>query len=59
VRFLDRAKDFLNQHDDKVDQALEKIGDQVDERSGNKYTEHIDKAVQAAQERTGDGDTAR
>jgi MT0933-like antitoxin protein len=56
--FLDKAKDLLNEHDDKVDQALEKIGDQVDERTGNKYSEHIDKAVQAAQEHTGDGDTA-
>jgi hypothetical protein len=56
--FLDKAKDLLNKHDDKVDQALEKIGDQIDERTGNKYSEHIDKAVQKAQEQTGEGDTA-
>lgn len=55
--FLDKAKDLLNKHDDKVDQTLDKVGDQIDERTGNKYSEHIDKGVQAAQERTGEGDT--
>ncbi len=55
--FLDKAKDLLSKHDDEVDQALEKVGDQVDERTGNKYSEHIDKGVQAAQEHTGEGDT--
>ncbi|WP_238013147.1 antitoxin [Dactylosporangium sp. AC04546] len=57
--FFDKVKDLADQHDDKVDAALEKVGDQIDERTGNKYSDHIDKAVDAAQERTGDGDTTR
>jgi hypothetical protein len=54
---MDKAKDLLHKHDDKVDKGLEKAGDQVDERTGRKYTEHIDTAVQEAQKRTGEGDT--
>jgi hypothetical protein len=57
MSFLDKAKDFLNEHDEQVDQALEKVGDQVDERTGHKYSDHIDKGVDEAQKRTGEGDT--
>jgi hypothetical protein len=59
MSFLDKAKDFVDKHDDKVDQALEKVGDVVDQRTGHKYTGGIDKAVDEAQKRTGDGDTRR
>ncbi len=57
MSFLDKAKNFLDKHDDKVDQALEKIGDQVDQRTGHKHSAHIDRAVDEAQKRTGTGDT--
>jgi hypothetical protein len=56
VSFIDKMKDLADQHDDKVDQALEKLGDEVDKRTGHKYSGQIDKAVDVAQERTGDGD---
>ena len=55
--FLDKAKDFLDKHDEQVDQALEKIGDEVDKRTDHKYTSQIDKGVDVAQKRTGEGDT--
>ena len=55
--FLDKAKDFLDEHDKQVDQALEKIGDEVDKRTGHKYTDKIEKGVDEAQKRTGEGDT--
>jgi hypothetical protein len=57
--FFDKVKGLADQHDEKVDQALEKIGDTVDERTGGKYTEHIAKGVDAAQERTGEGNTTQ
>ncbi|XVU24622.1 antitoxin [Actinoplanes sp. CA-054009] len=57
MSFMDKAKDFLDKHDEQVDQALEKIGDEVDKRTGHKYSSHIDKGVDEAQKRTGDGDT--
>ena len=59
MSFLNKAKDFLDKHDKQVDQALEKIGDEVDKRTGHKHTSKIDKAVDEAQNRTGQGDTTR
>ena len=41
---------------ERLEQALEKLGDEVDKRTGHKYSAQIDKAVDVAQERTGDGD---
>ncbi|MFI5910218.1 antitoxin [Dactylosporangium sp. NPDC051541] len=57
--FFDKVKDLADQHDEKVDQALDKVGDVVDDKTGNKYSDHIDKGVDFAQEHTGEGDTAR
>jgi MT0933-like antitoxin protein len=57
--FLDDAKKFIDEHDDQVDQAIEKAGDVVDDKTGGKYADQIDKAQDAAEQRTGDGDTAR
>jgi len=47
----------VDKHDEQVDQALEKIGDEVDKRTGHKYTDKIEKGVDEAQKRTGEGDT--
>ena len=55
--FLDKAKDLADQHDDKIDQGIEKAGDQVDQRTGDKYTSQVDRAQDEAQKRTGEGDT--
>jgi hypothetical protein len=55
--FMDKAKDMAGKHDDKVDQGLEKAGDQVDQRTGGKYDAQTDRAVDGAQERTGSGDS--
>ena len=57
MSFLDKAKDFADKHDKQVDQLLEKVGDVVDKRTGHKYTGQIDKGVDEAQKRTGEGDT--
>jgi 4-alpha-glucanotransferase len=57
MSFLDKAKEFADKHDDKVDQALEKVGEQVDKRTDGKYSDKIDKGVDEAQRRTGEGDT--
>lgn len=56
--FMDRAKDFADKHDEQVDKGMERAGDEADERTGGKYGDKIDKGVDAAQERTGQGDQA-
>jgi len=57
--FLDDAKKFADEHDDQVDQAIEKAGDLVDDKTGGKYADKVDKVQDVAEEKTGDGDTAR
>jgi hypothetical protein len=54
---LDDAKQFIDEHDDQVDQALEKAGDVIDDKTGGRFSDQIDKAENIAQEKTGDGDT--
>lgn len=57
--FLDKARDFVDKHDEQIDKGLDKLGDVVDERTGRKHSGQIDKAVDAAQKYTGEGDTTR
>ncbi len=57
--FLDDAKKLVDEHDEQVDAAIEKGGDLADDKTGGKYADQIDKAQDFAEEKTGDGDTAR
>ncbi|AEA27313.1 hypothetical protein GCM10023403_39630 [Pseudonocardia benzenivorans] len=54
--FMDKAKEMLGQHDDKVDQGLDKAGDLAKERFAG-HDDQIDGAVGKAKEATGEGDT--
>lgn len=45
--FLDKAKDLAAEHDDKVRDAVDKTAEVADDKTGGKYTEHIDKAADA------------
>ena len=59
--FLDdatnKAKDLIDDNDEKVDDAIEKAGDVVDDKTGDKYAGHIDKGQDFLQDKTGSGDT--
>ncbi|MBU9763367.1 antitoxin [Mycobacterium sp. TNTM28] len=46
--FLDKAKDLLSKNADKVEQAIDKAGDIVDEKTQGKYSGAVDKAQDAA-----------
>lgn len=54
--FLDKAKDMLGQHDDKVDQGIEQAGDLVDDKFAG-HSDKVDQAQDFLQEKTGEGDT--
>ncbi|MET7426365.1 antitoxin [Dactylosporangium sp. NPDC005555] len=55
--FMEKIKGLTHRHEDKVDQAIDKTGEQADQRTGGKYGDQIDKGVDAAKRRTGQGDT--
>lgn len=46
--FRDEAKDFADDHGDKVDPGLRQAGDKVDDRTGGKYADKIEKGVDDA-----------
>ncbi|MED5813559.1 antitoxin [Mycolicibacterium sp. 050232] len=46
--FLDKVKDLLSKNADKVDTAIDKAGDMVDQKTQGKYSQHVDKAQDAA-----------
>ena len=45
---FDKAKDVAGRHADKVEGAIDKTADAVDEKTGGKYSDHIDKGAEAA-----------
>jgi ABC-type transporter Mla subunit MlaD len=51
---LDKAKGLLGQHADKVEGAIDKVADAVDEKTGGKYTDQIDKGAEAAKDLVGE-----
>jgi hypothetical protein len=58
VDFINKAKAFIDEHDEQVDQGLDKAG----EFAKSKFAGHdaqIDGALDKAQEMTGSGDTTR
>jgi len=55
---FNQAKNFLDQHDEQVDQALDKGGEAAKGRFAGQE-QHIDQGVDKAQEFTGGRDTTR
>ncbi len=45
---FDKAKGLLGQHGEKVEQAIDKVADVVDDKTGGKYADQIDKGAEAA-----------
>ena len=46
--FLDKIKDLLSKNADKVDSAIDKAGDIVDQKTKGKYAQQVDKVQEAA-----------
>ncbi|MFC3850662.1 antitoxin [Corynebacterium hansenii] len=53
---FDKAKQFAADNPDKVSQGIDKAGDAIDERTGGKHSEQIDKAQDAARKHLADGE---
>ncbi|MCV7399794.1 antitoxin [Mycobacterium fragae] len=54
--FLDKAKQLLSQNADKVEQAIDKAGDIVDDKTSGKYKDAVDKVQDAAKKAVDKGD---
>ena len=48
MAFLDKIKNLLSKNADKVDTAIDKAGDIVDQKTQSKYAQHVDKVQDAA-----------
>ena len=55
--FVNKAKDLAAEHDEQVDQGLDRGGDLAKERFAG-HDDQIDSAVDRAQQYTGAGDTS-
>lgn len=55
--FLDKAKDLLSQNADKVETAIDKAGDFVNDKTQGKYTDTIHRVQEQAKKATGAADT--
>lgn len=59
MNMFDDAKKFVDEHDEQVDQVLDKAGDIVNEKTGGQYGDQIEQGVNFAQQQTGGGDTSQ
>jgi hypothetical protein len=48
MAFLDKVKNLLSKNADKVETAIDKAGDIVDQKTQGKYTDKVDKVQDAA-----------
>jgi MT0933-like antitoxin protein len=46
--FMDKVKGMFGQHADKAEGGIDKAGDFVDDKTGDKYADHVDKGQDAA-----------
>jgi hypothetical protein len=53
---FDKVKDLAGQHADKVVDAIDKVAEVVDEKTGGKYADQIAKGADAAKGLVADGE---
>jgi hypothetical protein len=46
----DKAREMVGQHGDKVEDAVDRAGKAVDDKTGNKHSDHIQQGVDKAKE---------
>jgi hypothetical protein len=51
--FLDDAKKFVDENAEKIDGAVEKAGDVIDDKTDGKFSDKIDKAQAFIEDKTG------
>ena len=51
--FMDKVKGMLSGHRDQAERGIEKGGDMIDDRTGGKYADQVDKGQDAARDALG------
>ncbi|GGO91490.1 antitoxin [Wenjunlia tyrosinilytica] len=54
--FMDKVKEMFGGHKDETSRGMDKAGDMIDERTGEKYGSRIDTGVDKGKDRLGLGD---
>ncbi|GGU13902.1 MULTISPECIES: antitoxin [Streptomyces] len=54
---MDKLKEMMGQHPDKTQQGIDRAGDMVDKRTGNKHADKVDRAQQHMKDRLGRKDS--
>jgi hypothetical protein len=49
----DKAKGLVKGHEDQVEQAVEKAGDLIDDKTGDKYKDQVDKGQEIVEDKLG------
>ncbi|HEU5483594.1 MAG TPA: antitoxin [Microlunatus sp.] len=45
---FDKAKDLINEHNDKVDQGIDKAAEIIDQKTGGQHSEQVKQGAQQA-----------
>jgi len=48
--FADKAKDLASEHEDKVQEGIDKAADMADEKTEGKYSDQIDQGAEKAKD---------
>jgi hypothetical protein len=51
--FMDKVKGMFGQHADKAEGGVDRGGDFVDDKTGDKYADHVDKGQDAGKDALG------
>jgi len=54
--FMDKTEDAAKQHPKQADEGIQKTGQEIDQRTGDRYDKQVQKGEQEAQQRIGQGD---
>ena len=57
--FLDKLKGLAGQHEEKIEGAIDKVAEVVDEKTGGRHTDKIEKGVETAKGLVGDEEGGR
>jgi hypothetical protein len=53
MSIIDKVKGLLGQHSDKAEQGIDKAGETINDKTGDKYSDQVESAQQKAKDMLG------